>query len=121
MHFPTPTSKQGISWGTAYLFKELWYYCVKMDSIIKDHAISSLKFAYEVLGYEQVMKEILWYRHNNVIMVSDPVCEKEETIEVLDIDEEFCSYVLSNNEKCKIARYKKDNPTSIYCIHHCEK
>ena len=103
-----------------------------MDNLVKEHAIAGLKFAYDVLGYENVMKEILWYHHSNadkVIhvdensigngdekdMVDDEVVDHFMTH---DMVENCCEFVLSNGKRCMIRKYTKEDPTCVFCIQH---
>ena len=106
-----------------------------MDNLVKDHAIAGLKFAYEVLGYETVMKEILWYHHSSVDKVihvdENSIGDGGEKDMVLVMDDEViddevmvencCEFVLSNGKKCMIRKYTKEDPTCVFCIQHIGK
>ena len=103
-----------------------------MDNLVKEHAIAGLKFAYEVLGYETVMKEILWYHHSNadkVIHVDENSIDNGDKKDMVDDEvvdnfmthdmvENCCEFVLSNGERCMIRKYIKEDPTCVFCIHH---
>lgn len=101
-----------------------------MDNLVKEHAIAGLKFAYEVLGYENVMKEILWYHHSSIDKVihvdENSIGDGDEKDMVLVMDDEVtnencCEFVLSNGKRCMIRKYTKEDPTCVFCIQHIGK
>ena len=111
-----------------------------MDNLVKEHAIAGLKFAYEVLGYETVMKEILWYHHSNAdkvihvdensigdgdekdrMLVMDDEVVDDEVVDDEVINENCCEFVLSNGKRCMIRKYTKEDPTCVFCIQHIGK
>lgn len=93
-----------------------------------EFALQCLKFAYETIGYENLMKELLFMKYNDhdVITVNDPEPETvpEETSEKMEESEEsqdeetheniYCEKVFKNGRRCMI----KTVDNSKYCNRH---
>ena len=93
-----------------------------------DFALQCLKFAYETIGYENLMKELLFMKYNDhdVITVNDPEPEAvpEETSEKMEESEEsqdeetheniYCEKIFKNGRRCMI----KTVDNSKYCNRH---
>jgi len=101
-----------------------------------EFALQCLKFAYDTMGYENLMKELLFMKYNdhNVINVDDPDPElvpvpvrvrvSEQTYEKMEESEEsqdeetheniYCEKVFKNGRRCMI----KTVDNSKYCNRH---
>ena len=93
-----------------------------------EFALQCLKFAYDTMGYENLMKELLFMKYNdhNVITVSDPEPERLDTIEEANEEAEeeevesnheetiYCEKVFKNGRRCMI----KTVDNSKYCNRH---
>lgn len=90
-----------------------------------EFALQCLKFAYDTIGYENLMKELLFMKYNEHI-VSDPEPEKPEKSNEQESDEEesdeyeesheniYCEKVFKNGRRCMI----KTVDNSKYCNRH---
>jgi len=92
-----------------------------------EFALQCLKFAYDTIGYEHIMKELLFMKYNdhNVIGVSDPEPEipsvvqespeeSEESGEEETHNNIYCEKVFKNGRRCMI----KTVDNSKYCNRH---
>ena len=89
-----------------------------------EFALQCLKFAYDTIGYENLMKELLFMKYNdhNVITVSDPepeiveeeAVEAEEEVESNHEETIYCEKVFKNGRRCMI----KTVVNSKYCNRH---
>lgn len=92
-----------------------------------EFALQCLKFAYDTIGYENLMKELLFMKYNDhgVINVSDPEPEKTEKADEDESNEEeseneesceniYCEKVFKNGRRCMI----KTVDNSKYCNRH---
>jgi hypothetical protein len=73
-----------------------------------EFALQCLKFAYDTIGYEQLMKELLFMKYNDhgVITVNDP-----EPVSIAAIDEESSEKMQESEESDD----NKETHENIYC------